>query len=100
MLFSFYFNYKSKKLKKSKRNDKKVLRQTNYQLMERLKQIWKNYKEISPYFSSQRHKLKVPAASSNATNHNSCSSVADNFSSCSDIDSCSLLFYQQNKVKF
>lgn len=32
------------------REEKRELRQTNSELMERLKQIWHNYKQISPAF--------------------------------------------------
>jgi hypothetical protein len=60
--------------------------------MERLKQIWKNYKEISPYFSSQKslkHKDEPPP------HHYR---FADTLSSCSDFESSSLLFNQLNQV--
>ncbi|XP_055627720.1 uncharacterized protein LOC129769456 isoform X3 [Toxorhynchites rutilus septentrionalis] len=36
------------------KNEKKELRQTNNELMDRLKQVWLNYKEISPAFQTRK----------------------------------------------
>ncbi|XP_055598069.1 uncharacterized protein LOC129747746 isoform X3 [Uranotaenia lowii] len=36
------------------KDEKKELRQTNNELMERLKQLWTNYKEISPVFQKRK----------------------------------------------
>lgn len=55
------------------RNEKKELRQTNNELMERLKQVWANYKEISPAFQKRKYSSDQLEADSNlstaSTNH-------------------------------
>ncbi|XP_055532537.1 golgin subfamily A member 4 isoform X1 [Wyeomyia smithii] len=45
------------------KEEKKELRHTNNELMERLKQVWKNYKEISPAYKNQLMKCTEPLES-------------------------------------
>ncbi|XP_021707343.1 intracellular protein transport protein USO1 isoform X3 [Aedes aegypti] len=47
------------------KNEKKELRQTNNELMERLKQVWANYKEISPAFQKRKYSTEQLDADSN-----------------------------------
>nr|XP_029713137.1 uncharacterized protein LOC109413112 isoform X1 [Aedes albopictus] len=56
------------------KNEKKELRQTNNELMERLKQVWANYKEISPAFQKRKYntdQLEADSNLSSASNHDS-----------------------------
>ncbi|XP_039432177.1 nucleoprotein TPR isoform X3 [Culex pipiens pallens] len=55
------------------KEEKRDLRQTNNELMERLKQVWQNYKEISPAFQNRAKCATDPLESdsniSSASNH-------------------------------
>ncbi|XP_062559565.1 uncharacterized protein LOC134224257 isoform X1 [Armigeres subalbatus] len=56
------------------KNEKKELRQTNNELMERLKQVWANYKEISPAFQKRKYiteQLEADSNLSSASNNES-----------------------------
>ncbi|XP_058836207.1 plectin isoform X2 [Topomyia yanbarensis] len=56
------------------KEEKKDLRQTNNELMERLKQVWINYKEISPAFRKKECntvQLELDSSISSVSHHNS-----------------------------
>ncbi|GAB0087756.1 uncharacterized protein DMENIID0001_021010 [Sergentomyia squamirostris] len=51
------------------KNDTQILRQTNRELMERLRQIWTSYKDINPLYRSRNGHIVNSSSDSESLNH-------------------------------